>query len=521
MEKNIEITICGITFSITEKGYSILDNYLKEIKNFYTEENEIVNDIENRIAELFVEKLVGQKKSITEEDVNEVINTLGHPADFDNENINSTENNTTTTKKVGNHRFYRNPDDCKIAGVLGGIAAYFNISSTVVRLVTTLLFLFSPLNSAIFVAYIILWAVTTKATTPAQKLEMYGQDVTIDNISKQTEKDKNTPQNNSNSGCLKALSIGCLGILALPILFIIFILICIFIGVGSDITSEIGKEITNNSIWFSWNGIEPSLLERICFYGCFILPIFAAIYGICCLISKKNISKTWIWITSAIIWIASVVGFISMSIKSIHNYQEFEIFDDSSYETYAPQCIDIDSFQRLEISNTIKAVLIQDSTSKIEFTTPINYTVKGGTLYLSKNNGNSIVLFQRNEDKTIVTIHTPNIEKINIDSGSGITCDNIINSKNLDIKADAGSVVDLEVEVENDLNIKGDSGSKIYIEGNSNNFNITADSGTSITLKGKCNNAKINADSGAYVDIRNLEVNNLNTNTDSGAYIKK
>ena len=140
---------------------------------------------------------------------------------------------------------------------------------------------------------------------------------------------------------------------------------------------------------------------------------------------------------------------------------------------------------------------------------------------MSKNNGNSIVLFQRNEDKTIVTIHTPNIEKINIDSGSGITCDNIINSKNLDIKADAGSVVDLEVEVENDLNINGDSGSKIYIEGNSNNSNITADSGTSITLKGKCNNAKINADSGAYVDICNLEVNNLNTNTDSGAYIKK
>ena len=60
MEKIIEITICGISFSITEKGYATLDNYLKEIKNFYSEENEIVKDIENRIAELFVEKLVGK-----------------------------------------------------------------------------------------------------------------------------------------------------------------------------------------------------------------------------------------------------------------------------------------------------------------------------------------------------------------------------------------------------------------------------------------------------------------------------
>ncbi len=512
MEKNIEITICGISFSITEKGYDLLDNYLKEIKNFYTEENEIVNDIENRIAELFVEKLVGNKKSITEEDVNEIINILGHPTDFDNENSDSIEINTTT-KKIKKHRFYRNPDDCKIAGVLGGIAAYFNISSTVVRLVATLLLLISPLNSTIFIAYIILWAITTKANTPAQKLEMYGQDVTIDNISKQTEKDKNVPQNNSNSGCLKAFSIGCLGFLALPVIFTIFIIICVFGGIGS--------ELFFNNLSIDWNGMEPSTLEKLCFYGCFILPFFAAIYGICCLISKKNISKTWIWITSAIIWIACVIGFISMSVEYINNSRELVLYDSSSNEVYENQSIEIDNFNRLEIEDAIKVVLIQDSTSKIEFTKPVDYTIKGGTLYLSKNNGNSIVLFQRNEDKTIVTIHTPNIEKINIDSGSGITCDNIINSKNLDIKADAGSVVDLEIEVENDLNINGDSGSKIYIEGNSNNFNITADSGTSITLKGKCNNAKINADSGAYVDIRNLEVNNLNTNTDSGAYIKK
>ena len=93
---------------------------------------------------------------------------------------------------------------------------------------------------------------------------------------------------------------------------------------------------------------------------------------------QKNISKTWIWITSAIIWIACIIGFISMSVEYINNSRELVLYDSSSDEVYENQSIEIDDFNRLEIEDAIKVVLIQDSTSKIEFTKPRTLNTNGG-----------------------------------------------------------------------------------------------------------------------------------------------
>lgn len=66
----------------------MLDNYLCNLKLHFRKQEgaeEIVNDIENRISELFAEKLAAGSQVITIADVEEVIARMGKPEDFGEE----------------------------------------------------------------------------------------------------------------------------------------------------------------------------------------------------------------------------------------------------------------------------------------------------------------------------------------------------------------------------------------------------------------------------------------------------
>ena len=72
-------------FHIDEDAYRLLDNYLCNLKLHFRKQEgaeEIVDDIENRISELFLEKLNAGSQVITLADVEEVIARVGKPEDF-------------------------------------------------------------------------------------------------------------------------------------------------------------------------------------------------------------------------------------------------------------------------------------------------------------------------------------------------------------------------------------------------------------------------------------------------------
>ncbi len=55
MKKNITINLCGRLFNIDEDAYDLLKKYLDTLRNYFNKQKsgeEIVNDIEQRIAEL-------------------------------------------------------------------------------------------------------------------------------------------------------------------------------------------------------------------------------------------------------------------------------------------------------------------------------------------------------------------------------------------------------------------------------------------------------------------------------------
>ena len=87
MNKTVNINLVGMVFHIDEDAFEILNNYLNALKNHFKKEEgseEIINDIEGRIAELFTERL-DKRESVTITDVKGIISIMGNPSQYDDE----------------------------------------------------------------------------------------------------------------------------------------------------------------------------------------------------------------------------------------------------------------------------------------------------------------------------------------------------------------------------------------------------------------------------------------------------
>jgi phage shock protein PspC (stress-responsive transcriptional regulator) len=168
MKKIININFHSRVIPIEETAYDILRKYVESLKNHFAGEDgadEIVNDIENRFAELFSDRLKKGATCITDADVNEIITSMGRPEDFDQEenignNGNSAKSSSSsyTEEAVPNepNRLYRSENDKMLGGVCGGVAAYLKIDSSIIRIIFALLTL--GFGTGILV-YLILWIV--------------------------------------------------------------------------------------------------------------------------------------------------------------------------------------------------------------------------------------------------------------------------------------------------------------------------------------------------------------------------
>jgi len=184
MNKLLYVNIGGLVFQIDETAYKKLDSYLNSIRKKYTstpDGDEIIKDIEDRIAELFTEK-VGERGAITDAYVDEIITTMGKPEDYEEE-IPTSHYNTphNQEKKSGGSKFYRDKEHNVLGGVCSGFAAKFEIDALWIRLAFLVAFFFAGTG---LLLYIILWIIIPEAKTTAEKLEMRGEKVDISNIEK-------------------------------------------------------------------------------------------------------------------------------------------------------------------------------------------------------------------------------------------------------------------------------------------------------------------------------------------------
>ncbi len=173
MKQVININFQGRVVPIEVTAFDILKIYTDSLNRYFANEQgkeEIINDIESRIGELFQEKLKTGATCITEEDVNAIIKSIGRPEDFDGEGATETKTSEQSTGSSNTYstfgtsqgkKLYRDENDKVLGGVASGLANYFGIDSVIVRIIFIVL-LFSGIG---FLAYIIMWAVVPSSAS--------------------------------------------------------------------------------------------------------------------------------------------------------------------------------------------------------------------------------------------------------------------------------------------------------------------------------------------------------------------
>jgi phage shock protein PspC (stress-responsive transcriptional regulator) len=192
MKKTIQINIAGMVFNIEDDAYEKLSNYLSSIKQYfasYEGNQEIVSDIESRIAEKFWTNQKSDNQPVIGIDgVNELIKSMGTVSDFEaiqeeedlkneqpttgipqadnSQSFTNNEHATNATPK----RLYRDVKHKALGGVLAGLAHHFKIDVVWVRIVFLFLFLglppisddLGPFSGFVFLAYFVCWIVSAK-----------------------------------------------------------------------------------------------------------------------------------------------------------------------------------------------------------------------------------------------------------------------------------------------------------------------------------------------------------------------
>ncbi|AQX08106.1 PspC domain-containing protein [Elizabethkingia ursingii] len=332
MNKTLSIGLAGFSFTIEEHAYIKLNDYLAALRRSMEPEeaNEVMQDIEMRIVEIFKTRL-GKREVVNDEDVEAIIALIGTP-----EQIDEQEQEYTSKEKSGSSRasgsgfsrdkqLFRDPETKMIGGVSGGLAGYLGVDIVWIRLAFVLLLFAKGFGALI---YIILWIVVPKAKTAGDFLKMRGKPLNFDNLKEQSNKvvqfatDSSEKVNQfyqSNKG--QANDVGNAFLKALSIIFGLFtsaIAVSFFLGsiavlFGGLSFGEGAIDIPENINFYFNDGVTGS---AIIFFGFLSMFIPAIIFT---LISLKLFSPNlkikymgYLIGTLVLCWIV-LIGFIGYS----------------------------------------------------------------------------------------------------------------------------------------------------------------------------------------------------------------
>jgi phage shock protein PspC (stress-responsive transcriptional regulator) len=380
MKKTVTINISGIIFHIDEDAFEKIFEYIDDIKGYLTlteGKDEIIADVEARIAEMLQQKINEAKQVITIEDIDGIISILGDPSQFGTET--ESNNNKRRVMHSTAKRFYRDPDNKIIGGVCSGIANYFNIDPLWVRIIFAIaLFVF---GSGVLL-YLFLWIITPEARTTTERLEMRGEAVNIHNIEKSVKEelrqiqkrfkgfkkkdhldDLKDRKNISTESFIERIIYFLLALLKICIrLFVvIFGIVLIFIGVflligfmgsiikGGEVISFSNIGVTNLSFASFINLVidSPAQITMITI-GLLLLigiPLIMIIYnGIKMIFGFRTKFKV-IGISAFSLWLTGLILCIFVSVK---------VISDFSTKMVVPTKYTITSFQKKNIYIDIK-----------------------------------------------------------------------------------------------------------------------------------------------------------------------
>ena len=200
MKKSFNVNLGSRIFQIDEDAYEQLSDYLVSVKTCFKNNEcgeEIAADIEARLGELFEARVsAGSARIINLSLVNEMIARMGKPESMvdDEEDASDADGNKEENQDAGSStaaddyfrkmsmgkKLFRDGDNKVLGGVMSGLAAYFNMNVTMLRVIAVVLFFLSTFWA--FLLYLVMWAVVPLALTTTDKLRMQGVEPTPENI---------------------------------------------------------------------------------------------------------------------------------------------------------------------------------------------------------------------------------------------------------------------------------------------------------------------------------------------------
>jgi len=349
MKKNININLFGVIYAIDEDAYELLKKYLENMRSYYGRKpggEEIANDVESRVAELFAELRSQGVEAITIEHVEDIIKRIGDPQQMDEEaQDNGTERvmdggYAETVEDRGVRKLYRDPDDKVLGGVISGFCHYFNISDPILlRLIFLLLVVFS--HAVLIIVYAVCWALIPEAKTAEERLQMKGKRVTPNAINEElmqgVNRAKQFVQNPENqrkaSGCFVTMVKICFFSIVGFFAFIFgSVLLCVLIAIGISVGATVfgmgsalvglGMDpefvdlMTGVPSWLLWTLAVSSVMV-------FAIPLLMLLHKL----FRKPTSKPMSFgsvITAIIVWIIALAVAVSCIFPVLGSMVKYE-----------------------------------------------------------------------------------------------------------------------------------------------------------------------------------------------------
>ena len=378
MKKNITINLCGRLYQIDEDAYELLSQYLDALRNYFKKQDggeEIANDIEERVAELFDNLKVQGIEAITIEHVQDIIHQIGQveeiaggeaTADSSKGNTNPSGYSDQSKKPLNSKKFFRDPQNKLVAGVLSGCAHYYGGSADAWRwgfvilcvlwicvvgfwpltftlpfaalpfdfgilgLVFALPFLILSIPFAILpiVAYLLVVLFVPAAKTAEDVLQMKGKEVTPQNLVAEVQKSTETKEKKKSGRSGWDIFVGIISVGLSTFFTIAFIaVLCFFVAflVASGTMADKWWSIINE------DELQAIYIPVIC-CGVLLLTsigilLYCSIHAAVSSFGKTKSMSAMQRVLWFLLWVASVVGFIGCIVWGIDRLDKVQEAD--------------------------------------------------------------------------------------------------------------------------------------------------------------------------------------------------
>ncbi|MBR2032314.1 MAG: PspC domain-containing protein [Alistipes sp.] len=344
-------SISGVGFTFEKAAYERLNNYLASLKEAYKnspDSEEILADIEARIAELILSAQSDTQCVVTLPIIENIIEQLGSPEAISGEESKATNNTESRIPR----RLYRDLENAKLGGVCAGLAKHFGVDAVWIRLAMAspliLVVIGAPflhwlstlggnLCAVFFITYLILWFAIPEAKSARQKLEAEGKPISASTIANRQGATQEEQAKSSVASVvttfgrfmvivMKVL----LGLLLFPVTFVAFFLLLSLVVITAGVSELFIVDIGNFAgLVDAANEVGVPLMT--CSLLLVLVPaIYIGYLFITLLINKKP--RWWVFLVTIVAWLLVLIGTIFAGIDYAEERSFVSFSSDSEVE---------------------------------------------------------------------------------------------------------------------------------------------------------------------------------------------